>query len=112
MKLSIYNQILKKQDETEQKLEAQNKYFKQVQNAFLSNQTISNDDFLKLCDLHSIKIPLRTRGFFINSVKDICLVSGNNNVTYYYRKGTRSKRAYDVIEELRDFLFAQNADSQ
>ncbi len=84
----------KKEEEQRQK-ELQE--LKEAGNKFLEGEFISGDIFLKLCDTNNVELPLRTRGWVINSLVKIKLDS-------YSFNGNKSTVIYKYVEQLEEVL--------
>ena len=86
----------------EEKIESER--LQKLQTGFLSKEKIGNYDFLKLCDLHNVNVPVRTRWFINENVEKIWL-KNDESPSYSYRKeGTRSNSIWNVIEELINII--------
>lgn len=88
----------KKQEEQEEK-ERKEKVLNNAISRFREGKYISGDDFVMLCDYYNIKLPIKTRGWCLNSLVRI------NNKTYTY-SGNNSTVISEYMNELSNILSA------
>ena len=101
---------IRKHEELQRQIEAKNTENQRIQEKiklFMSCEKISTEDFLKLCDLYHVKMHIRTKGYFKNSV-DSVWIDSKNNAVYSYRAGTNSSLAYLAILNLRDSILSKS----
>lgn len=92
--------------------ELHNKALEEVENVFTRGGLISDGALLvEIADAHGVKIPLRTRGWILNSFAQcsIAIIDGapRYSVRYYKRNsGTGSTKIYEIIEQIRAAIIA------
>lgn len=86
--------------EQEEKEQAERKAIEEAENILVNGGTIKSGELIvKIADKYGIKIPIRTRGWILNSLAE-CTISENGGVSYRYWKtknATGSQKVYDVI---------------
>lgn len=92
--------------------ELHNKAREEAENVFTHGGLIKDGVLLvELADAHGVKIPLRTRGWILNSFAQcsIAIIDGapRYSVRYYKRNsGTGSTKIYEIIEQIRAAIIA------
>ena len=92
--------------------EQHNKVLEEAENVFMRGGLIKDGALLvELADSHGVKIPLRTRGWILNSFAQcsIAIIDGapRYSVRYYKRNsGTGSTKIYDIIRQVRAAIVA------
>lgn len=92
--------------------ELHNKALEEAENVFTHGGLIKDGVLLvELADRHGVKIPLRTRGWILNSFAQcsIAIIDGapRYSVRYYKRNsGTGSTKIYDIIRQVRAAIIA------
>ena len=101
-----------KAKEAEEKEQAEKLLIEETEKTFVNGGTIKGGDVIvKLADKHNITIPIRTRGWILNSLAE-STITVNNYVSYSYRywkrkKGsTGSQKVYDVLSDIRKAITA------
>lgn len=93
----------KEQEYTEQLL------IEETEKTFINGGTIEGGDIIvKLANKYGVNIPLRTKGWILNSFAE-CTVTENGGMSYRYwkKKGTTgSKKIYDVLSSIRSKIIA------
>ena len=98
--------------EAAEREELHNKALEEVENVFTRGGLIKDGALLvELADAHGVKIPLRTRGWILNSFAQcsIAIIDGapRYSVRYYKRNsGTGSTKIYEIIEQIRAAIIA------
>lgn len=98
--------------EAAEREELHNKALEEVENVFTRGGLISDGALLvELADAHGVKIPLRTRGWILNSFAQcsITIIDGapRYSVRYYKRNsGIGSTKIYDIIRQVRAAIIA------
>lgn len=98
--------------EAAEREELHNKTLEEVENVFMRGGLIKDGALLvELADAHGVKIPLRTRGWILNSFAQcsIAIIDGapRYSVRYYKRNsGTGSTKIYEIIEQIRAAIVA------
>lgn len=98
--------------EAAEREELHNKALEEVENVFTRGGLIKDGALLvELADAHGVKIPLRTRGWILNSFAQcsIAIIDGapRYSVRYYKRNsGTGSTKIYEIIEQIRAAIVA------
>lgn len=98
--------------EAAEREELHNKALEEVENVFTRGGLISDGALLvEIADAHGVKIPLRTRGWILNSFAQcsIAIIDGapRYSVRYYKRNsGTGSTKIYEIIEQIRAAIIA------
>lgn len=98
--------------EAAEREELHNKALEEVENVFTRGGLIKDGALLvELADAHGVKIPLRTRGWILNSFAQcsITIIEGapRYSVHYYKRNsGTGSTKIYDIIRQVRAAIVA------
>jgi hypothetical protein len=98
--------------EAAEREELHNKALKEVENVFTRGGLIKDGALLvEIADAHGVKIPLRTRGWILNSFAQcsIAIIDGapRYSVRYYKRNsGTGSTKIYDIIRQVRAAIVA------
>lgn len=98
--------------EAAEREELHNKALEEVENVFTRGGLISDGALLvEIADAHGVKIPLRTRGWILNSFAQcsIAIIDGapRYSVRYYKRNsGTGSTKIYEIIEQIRAAIVA------
>ena len=98
--------------EAAEREELHNKALEEVENVFTRGGLISDGALLvEIADAHGVKIPLRTRGWILNSFAQcsIAIIDGvpRYSVRYYKRNsGTGSTKIYDIIRQVRAAIIA------
>lgn len=102
----------RKAREKAEREELHNKALEEAENVFTRGGLIKDGVLLvELADRHGVKIPLRTRGWILNSFAQcsIAIVDGapRYSVRYYKRNsGTGSTKIYEIIEQIRAAIIA------
>lgn len=92
--------------------ELHRKACEEVENVFRCGGLIKDGDLLaEIADRHGVKIPLRTRGWILNSFAQcsIAIINGapRYSVRYYKRNnGTGSTKIYGIIDQIRNAIIA------
>lgn len=92
--------------------ELHRKACEEVENVFRCGGLIKDGALLaEIADRHGVKIPLRTRGWILNSFAQcsIAIINGapRYSVRYYKRNsGTGSTKIYEIIEQIRAAIVA------
>lgn len=99
----------RKEEQRRQAEEQQREQLRQAGNRFLAGESISCEDFIGLCKLEQIPIPLRTHGTLHRSVTELSRNSIRHRRT---KSGTKPKLdgCFDLIKALHEKLF-KTADS-
>lgn len=98
--------------EAAEREELHNKALEEVENIFTRGGLIKDGALLvEIADAHGVKIPLRTRGWILNSFAQcsITIIEGapRYSVRYYKRNsGTGSTKIYEIIEQIRAAIIA------
>lgn len=98
--------------EAAEREELHNKALEEVENVFTRGGLIKDGALLvEIADAHGVKIPLRTRGWILNSFAQCSIVIINGaprySVHYYKRNsGTGSTKTYDIIRQVRAAIVA------
>lgn len=98
--------------EAAEREELHNKALEEVENVFTRGGLIKDGALLvEIADAHGVKIPLRTRGWILNSFAQcsIAIIDGapRYSVRYYKRNsGTGSTKIYDIIGQVRAAIVA------
>lgn len=98
--------------EAAEREELHNKALEEVENVFTRGGLIKDGALLvEIADAHGVKIPLRTRGWILNSFAQcsIAIIDGapRYSVRYYKRNsGTGSTKIYEIIEQIRAAIIA------
>lgn len=94
-------QELKRKNEEDERL-------KKVESVYVNGDKINADDFLTLCDKYYVDIPIRTRGWIINSLCDIGFNNGSTRCSYNGNKsnsiGKVAKNLYNSLTENEEFV--------
>lgn len=102
----------RKARERAEREELHNKALEEAENVFARGGLIKDGVLLvELADRHGVKIPLRTRGWILNSFAQcsIAIIDGapRYSVRYYKRNsGTGSTKIYEIIEQIRAAIIA------
>mgnify|MGYP006879537845 FL=1 len=102
----------RKAREKAEREELHNKALEEAENVFTRGGLIKDGALLvELADAHGVKIPLRTRGWILNSFAQcsIAIIDGapRYSVRYYKRNsGTGSTKIYEIIEQIRAAIMA------
>lgn len=92
--------------------ELHNKAIEEAENVFTRGGLIKDGVLLvELADRHGVKIPLRTRGWILNSFAQcsIAIIDGAPRYSVRYYKsnsGTGSTKIYEIIEQIRAAIVA------
>jgi len=90
--------------EEEKAINAELKAIEVIKNTLKNGGVIKEGDLLvKIADKYGIKIPLRTRGWMLNTLAE-CTVSENGGISYRYWKrkgGTGSQKFYAIMFDLQ-----------
>lgn len=93
-----------KRKEAEEKQRQEQELIKATEKTFISGGTIKNGEIIvKLADKYGVNIPIRTRGWILNTLSE-CTISDSGGVSYRYWKkknGTGSQKVYDILFEIR-----------
>lgn len=98
--------------EAAEREELHNKALEEVENVFTCGGLIKDGALLaEIADRHGVKIPLRTRGWILNSFAQcsITIIEGapRYSVRYYKRNnGTGSTKIYGIIDQVRNAIIA------
>jgi hypothetical protein len=76
----------------------------EAREAFKQGEKIDSNMFLKLCDIHGIKIAIKTRGWIINSLNAISY----NSYSHY---GNNSTKISGIALELKNILIPEEAEA-
>lgn len=102
----------RKARERAEREELHNKALEEAENVFTRGGLIKDGALLvELADRHGVKIPLRTRGWILNSFAQcsIAIVDGAPRYSVRYYKsnsGTGSTKIYEIIEQIRAAIIA------
>lgn len=66
----------------------------------------SGEMIVKLCDKHGIEIPLRTRGWILNTFAECTILNGRIDGVRYYKKknGAGSTKIWDILRDLQNVI--------
>lgn len=95
----------KAEKERQRKIEYESK-LTVAEKEFMNNQKINANLFLALCDKYYITVPIRTRGWIIESLTNISC-NKDNRVQYSY-SGNNSTKIADVARQLLNTLNENN----
>mgnify|MGYP004647995197 CR=1 FL=1 len=102
----------RKAREKAEREELHNKALEEAENVFTRGGLIKDGALLvELADRHGVKIPLRTRGWILNSFAQcsIAIIDGAPRYSVRYYKsnsGTGSTKIYEIIEQIRAAIIA------
>ena len=105
----------REEQETKERAEQEEQHRQEIKKAeeiFTRGGLISDGALLvEIADRHGVKIPLRTRGWILNSFAQcsITIINGapRYSVRYYKRNsGTGSTKIYEIIEQIRAAIIA------
>jgi hypothetical protein len=100
-----------KAKEAKEQAKAEKLLIEEAENIFINGGTIKGGDIIvKLADKYNINIPIRTRGWILNSLAESTITVGDY-VSYSYRywksKGaTGSQKVYDILGDIHNTLTA------
>ena len=103
----------KKEIEEQQRLEQIK--MKETENTFISGGTIKDGELIvKIADKYNINIPIRTRGWILNTLAE-CTISTDGSIGCRYWKRSKgvtgSQKVYDILFSIRNILKETNLQS-
>jgi hypothetical protein len=97
----------KKKIEADEQARQENEMIKSTENIILNGGTINGGNLIvKLADKYNINIPIRTRGWILNTLAE-CTITEYGGVSYRYWKsknGTGSQKVYDIVFNIRNAI--------
>lgn len=99
-------QIAEERQKKEEEQEAEkNRLMLEAEEAFIKGGTIKGGEMIvMLAEKHNIDIPIRTKGWFLNSLSE-CILTDSGNISYtYWRKTKNSKgsqTAFEILSKLK-----------
>jgi uncharacterized protein (TIRG00374 family) len=93
--------------EAEEQARQEKEMIESTENILLNGGTIDSGDLIvKLADKYNITIPIRTRGWILNTLAE-CTITEDGGISYRYWKsknGVGSQKVYDIIFSIRSIL--------
>ena len=96
---------IERQRKEQEQRKIEMKYLQEQEEIFKQGEKIDGDDFVKLCDKYEIKLPLRTKGWAMDS---LCSISYKS----YSYCGNPSKVIMTYAEMLKDELLEDNEEEE
>lgn len=98
-----------KAKEAEEKINAEKALIKETESIFINGGTIKNGDIIiKIANKYNVDIPLRTKGWILNSLTE-STITPDGSVSYRYWKkksATGSQKIYSVLLDIRSAIMA------
>lgn len=102
----------KERKENEEREAVERKEIQEAENVFINGGTIKDGELVvKIADKHGVNIPIRTRGWMLNTLAE-CTISESGSVSYRYlkRKGAKgSQKVYDILFDIRKSISSKTA---
>jgi hypothetical protein len=100
-----------KEQKAKEKEQAEKLLIEETEKTFINGGTIKGGDIIvKLADKHNINIPIRTKGWILNSLAESTITVGDYvsyNYRYWKTKGaTGSQKVYDILGDIRKAITA------
>lgn len=97
---------VRKMEEERKRLQEKEDVITAGEQKYMKNKKISSEMFLELCKRHGVTVPIRTRGWIIESMGDISC-NDDGRVQYSY-SGNKSGSIRDIARNLYDILKDKN----
>jgi hypothetical protein len=96
-----------KRKEQEEAEKEEQKAIKEAENILINGGTIKDNTLIvRIADKYNINIPIRTRGWILNTLSE-CTISESGSISYRYWKSkgaTGSQKVYDVLLDIRSSI--------
>lgn len=97
----------REREEAEERARDEAKEIDAAESIFKNGGKIDGGEMIvKLCDKHGIEIPLRTRGWILNTFAECTILNGRIDGVRYYKKkgGTGSTKIWAILSDLQNVI--------